>query len=112
MTQMYRWGQISKPVDMKKVAEQVYRPDIFASAAKEVGYKLPATAWKKDGEDKTNKFLDGKVFDPNKAVDYIYGFGVKHVKVKQADLAKINKWSVKTPAVPYNCPAGKPGCMK
>ena len=112
MTQMYRWGQLNKAVDMKKVAMQVYRTDLFIKAAKEVGYKIPSTSWKKDGEDKTNKFLDGKVFDPNKAVDYIYGFGVKHVKVKQDDLAKINNWSVKTASVPYNCQTGKPGCIK
>lgn len=112
MTQMYRWGQLDKPVDMKKVAESVYRPDLFAAAAKEVGYKIPATAWKKDGETPTNKFLDGKVFDPNKAVDYIYSFDIKDVKVKQADLAKLNQTPIKTVAVDYNCQAGKPGCTK
>ena len=44
MTQMIRWGQLDHAIDMKKTVESVYRPDLFAAAAKEVKYALPATA--------------------------------------------------------------------
>lgn len=110
MTQMYRWGQLDKPVDMKKTIMDVYRPDLFEVAAKEVGYSLPPSPWKVDGIDKYNKFVDGKVFDPNKAVEYIYDFKVVNSKVTKADLAKANTWSVKTAQPEYVCPYGVAGC--
>ena len=110
MTQMYRWGQIDKPVDMKATIEKVYRPDLFEVVAKEVGYSLPESAWKKDGVDEYNKFLDGKVWDPNKAVDYIYSFEVTNPKVSKEELAKVNNWTVTTAQPSYVCPYGPAGC--
>jgi nitrate/nitrite transport system substrate-binding protein len=112
ITQMYRWGQLKKPVNMKKVIESVYKPKLFAEVAKEVGYKLPASPWKVDGIDKYNKFMDGKVFDPNKAVEYIYSFKVKHPAVSENELKKVNTWegSVKTVQPKYECPYGVAGC--
>ncbi|CAM3986700.1 CmpA/NrtA family ABC transporter substrate-binding protein [Arcobacter cloacae] len=110
MTQMYRWGQIDKPVNMKETIEKVYRPDLFEVVAKEVGYSLPESAWKKDGVDEYNKFLDGKVWDPNKAVDYIYDFEVTNPKVSKEELAKVNNWKVDTKQPSYVCPYGPAGC--
>ena len=110
ITQMYRWGQLDKAVDMKKVIESVYRPDLFAEAAKEVGYSLPPSPWKKDGVDKYNMFMDGKVYDPNKAVEYIFDFKVSNSKVSKDELLKVNKWSVETKQPEYVCPYGEAGC--
>ncbi|MCW9025856.1 MAG: ABC transporter substrate-binding protein [Thiovulaceae bacterium] len=110
ITQMYRWGQIDKAVDMKKVIESVYRPDLFAEVAKEVGYSLPPSPWKKDGVDKYNMFMDGKVWDPNKAVEYIFSTGIDESKVSKEELLKANKWSVKTKQPKYVCPYGPAGC--
>jgi len=110
MTQMYRWGQIPTAVDMKATIEKVYRPDLFEIAAKEVGYSLPESPWKKDGVDEYNKFLDGKVWDPNKAVEYIYGFEVTNPKVSKEELMKVNKWTVTTKQPSYVCPYGPAGC--
>jgi nitrate/nitrite transport system substrate-binding protein len=110
MTQMYRWGQIDKPIDMKKVIESVYRPDLFAEVAKEVGYTLPPSAWKKDGVDAYNKFIDGKVWDPNKAVDYIFDVEVVNSKVSKEELLKTNSWTVETKQPEYACPYGPAGC--
>lgn len=110
ITQMYRWGQLDHAVNMKEVIEKVYRPDLFAVVAKEVGYTLPPSPWKKDGVDKYNKFLDGKVWDPNKAVDYIYDFKVQNSLVSKEDLAKANKWTVETKQPAYVCPYGPAGC--
>jgi nitrate/nitrite transport system substrate-binding protein len=107
---MYRWGQLEKPVDMKATIEKVYRPDLFEEVAKEVGYTLPPSAWKKDGVDEYNKFIDGKVWDPNKAVDYIYDFEVQNSLVSKEDLAAANKWSVETKQPAYVCPYGPAGC--
>lgn len=112
ITQMYRWGQIDKPINIKEVSERVYRSDLFEKAAKEVNYKLPPSSYKIEGIDQYNKFIDGKVFDPNKVIEYIYGFDVKHTKVSKEELAKANVWSVTTAQPGYLCTAGKPGCAK
>jgi len=110
ITQMYRWGQLDKAVNMKEVIEKVYRPDLFAEAAKEVNYSLPPSPWKVDGVDEYNKFMDGKVYDPNKAVDYIYSFDVTNPKVSKEDLMKVNDWTVATKQPAYVCPYGPAGC--
>ena len=110
ITQMYRWGQIDKAVNMKEVIEKVYRPDLFAVAAKEVGYALPPSAWKKDGVDEYNKFIDGKVWDPNKAVDYIFDVKVQGSLVSKEELKKANTWSVQTAQPKYECQYGVAGC--
>lgn len=110
ITQMYRWGQLDKPVNMKEVIEKVYRPDLFSEVAKEVGYALPPSAWKKDGVDEYNKFLDGKVWDPNKAVDYIFDFEVQNSLVSKEELKKANNWTVKTAQPAYECQYGPAGC--
>jgi|TARA_R110002050_G_scaffold191383_3_gene326131 nitrate/nitrite transport system substrate-binding protein len=110
ITQMYRWGQLDHAVNMKEVIEKVYRPDLFAVVAKEVGYTLPPSPWKKDGVDEYNKFLDGKVWDPNKAVDYIYDFKVQNSLVSKEELAKANNWTVETKQPAYVCPYGPAGC--
>ena len=94
----------------RAVIEKVYRPDLFEVAAKEVGYSLPPSAWKKDGVDEYNMFMDGKVWDPNKAVEYIFDFKVTSPKVTQTDLEKMNKWTVKTEQPNYVCPYGPAGC--
>lgn len=110
VTQMYRWGQLDKPVDMKALIEKVYRPDLFAEVAKEVGYTLPPSAWKKDGVDEYNKFLDGRVWDPNKAVDYIFDAKVQNSLVSKEDLMKENNWKVETKQPKYECHYGPAGC--
>jgi len=112
ITQMYRWGQIDHAVDMKKVIKSVYRPDLFAKVAKEVGYTLPPSPWKKDGVDKYNMFMDGKVWDPNKAVEYIFSTGVDESKVSEANLKAANTWegTLKTVQPKYVCPYGPAGC--
>ena len=110
ITQMYRWGQLEKPVNMKEVIESVYRPDLFEQVAKEVGYSLPPSAWKKDGVDEYNMFMDGKVWDPNKAVEYIYSSEIHEAKISKEELIKVNQWSVVTEQPKYVCPYGPAGC--
>jgi nitrate/nitrite transport system substrate-binding protein len=86
LTQMRRWGQIAEPKDdqwFDETAKSVYRPDIYAIAAKalieegtlkaedfpdfetEEGYK-PATA----------EFIDGVEYDGTKPNEYLKAFGI------------------------------------
>lgn len=86
LTQMRRWGQISesKPDSWyMNIAKQVYRPDIYAIAAKELiaegkmdasefpdfdseeGFKAPQT-----------QFIDGVIYDGRKPNEYLEKFSI------------------------------------
>ena len=86
LTQMRRWGQIADAKDdawYKKVAEDVYRPDIYEKAAKaliaegeadakdfpnfktETGFKPPQP-----------DFIDGVIYDGSKPTEYINKFKI------------------------------------
>lgn len=105
LTQMVRWGQIESAINFKKVAEQVYRSDIYRDAAKDLGIPVPTIDYKTEGShtagwtlDKASSpiamgpdaFLDGMKFDPSKPVDYLKGFKVHGMKVSLDALAKAN----------------------
>jgi nitrate/nitrite transport system substrate-binding protein len=86
LTQMRRWGQIAEPKAdswYDEVAKSVYRPDIYAIAAKELiaegymtadefpdfvtetGYRAPQT-----------EFIDGVTFDGTKPNEYLTSFPI------------------------------------
>lgn len=105
LTQMYRWGQIDKPLDIKKVAASVYRPDIYRDAAKQVGVPYPSIDYKTEGTHKEkwalkdatapivmgpDQFFDAHDYDPAKLVEYIDSFKVKSLKVPTQALQKLN----------------------
>lgn len=105
LTQMVRWGQIEQAINFRKVAEQVYRPDIYRDAAKGLGIAIPSIDYKTEGThaagwtlDKASapiamgpdKFFDGTSFDPAKTVEYLRGFKVHNMKVALDALAKAN----------------------
>ncbi|UTW49731.1 CmpA/NrtA family ABC transporter substrate-binding protein [Bacterioplanoides sp. SCSIO 12839] len=86
LTQMRRWGQISEAKDdawYKKVAADVYRPDIYAKAAKaliedgEVEAKdFPDFATETGFKPPQPDFIDGVVFDGSKPTEYINKFKI------------------------------------
>lgn len=105
LTQMVRWGQIEQPINFRKVAESVYRPEIYRQAAKELGIAAPTADYKPEGVnakgwklDKATSpiamgpdmFFDGMSFDPAKPLDYLKGFKVHNMKVALDALAKAN----------------------
>lgn len=105
ITQMIRWGQIEKALDIKKAISEVYRPDIYRDAAKELGIDYPTIDFKTEGthaepwvlSDATapiamgrDVFFDGKTYDPNKLVEYIRGFDIHNIKVSLDELEKLN----------------------
>ena len=106
MTQMYRWGQLDEVVDIRKIAEQVYRPDIYRLAADQLGIKYPSMNYKTEGHHKekwqlndentvfdmgSDAIIDNKVFDPEKLIEYIYGFDISNEKIESKELKKLNK---------------------
>ncbi len=86
LTQMARWGQLREPVDLKKIARQVYRPELFRKAAEALGIDLPVTEMKAEGAHAgvwtlkgrqgeltlgADRFFDGAAFDPDDPIDYL-----------------------------------------
>lgn len=105
ITQMYRFGQLEEYVNMRQMAESIYRPDIFRRAAEELQLSLPlinyksegthAQTWilKDDGRDFTlgpDQFMDGKLFNPWQLMSYLESFPIKNMKVNPEQLARQN----------------------
>jgi len=105
ISQMIRWGQIEKPLNIKATAESIYRPDLYREAAKALGVAYPTIDYKSEGTNSklwtlndatspiemgSDVFFDGKTFDPKKIVEYIGNFEVKSLKFSLEELAKIN----------------------
>ncbi len=106
ITQMYRWGQLETPVDIRKTAASIYRPDLYREAAKALGVAAPTIDWKSEGSNKApwllkqatapipmgpDRFFDGMKYDPNHLMDYLKGFQVANMKVDMRQLARLNK---------------------
>ncbi len=105
ITQMLRWGQLEAPLDIRKTASEVYRPDIYREAAKELGAPYPTIDFKTEGTHSKpwtlteatspipmgpDMFFDGMQYDPAKLMGYLAGFKVKNMKVALDALAKMN----------------------
>jgi nitrate/nitrite transport system substrate-binding protein len=82
LVQMRRWGQLPRSVDMRRVADEVFRSDLYRLAALELGLPVPLIDAKIEGlhagswmltdatrpvEMDSDAFFDGSVFDPSQA---------------------------------------------
>ncbi|MEQ8281536.1 MAG: CmpA/NrtA family ABC transporter substrate-binding protein [Parvibaculum sp.] len=105
ISQMIRWGQIEKPLDIAKTAGEIYRPDIYREAVKSLGIPAPTIDVKTEGthaepwtlEEATKPivmgsdlFFNGDVFDPSNILSYIEGFEVKNLAFAMDELSKLN----------------------
>lgn len=73
LTQMKRWGYVKGDVDYKKIAGEVYTATRTREVMKSLGYKAPA----QDSMKHTFAFGKTKVFDPDKADDYVKSFPIR-----------------------------------
>ena len=95
LSQMLRWGQIGPEVDIRAVAQGVYRPDLFRAAAKSLGEAAPLVDDKAEGghvESWTldqatapipmgpDAFFDGRIFDPRQPLRYAQDFAISRLK--------------------------------
>lgn len=102
LTQMVRWGQLERSVDLTAVAEQVYRPDLYREAAAGLDLAVPSVDYKSEGshgrgwtlEEATtslamgpDRFFDGSQFDPADPVGYIRGFEIQSPAIDLDELA-------------------------
>jgi len=105
LTQMIRWGHIEKPLMLRSLAEQVYRPDLYREAAEDLGWPVPDADLKPEGEHAArwmleaapaaiemgaDRFLDGRVFRPEDPVAYLEAFEISDMHVRLDDLAAMN----------------------
>ena len=59
LTQMKRWGYVTKEIDYKAIAERVYLATDCGDKMRELGYEAPGATYKKH-------YIMNKEFDPNK----------------------------------------------
>lgn len=79
LSQMRRWGLIDDSIDLRTLAERVYRPDLYRAAMAPLEEPTPVADWKVEGrhdapwslntESKpvampSDRFCDGTIFDP------------------------------------------------
>jgi nitrate/nitrite transport system substrate-binding protein len=103
VTQMLRWGQLEKPLDVAAIAALVYRSDLYREAAGELGVPCPAQDEKAEGihdvrwsvarqgggtlELGPDLFIDGRRFDPRDPAGYLAGFEIHALRVPIDELA-------------------------
>ncbi|MDF1822103.1 MAG: CmpA/NrtA family ABC transporter substrate-binding protein [Alcanivoracaceae bacterium] len=106
MTQMYRWGQIDRGLDISKAAADIYRPDIYRDAMTALGRNVPslddktegthASEWTLDDQGTafhmgSDLFFDGHTFDPKEPVEYLTKIPMNHMSVDLETLTKLNR---------------------
>jgi nitrate/nitrite transport system substrate-binding protein len=102
---MYRWGQLQDAVDIRALARQVYRPDIYAEVAAALGVPCPRITHKTEGTHRTawtlhestqpvvmgpDCFIDECVYDPVDLCAYIDGFTVNALQTDRDRLRRLN----------------------
>jgi ABC-type nitrate/sulfonate/bicarbonate transport system substrate-binding protein len=105
LTQMIRWGQIERPLDIRATAAAVYRPDLYRDAARALGIPTPDRDDKSEGNHAApwtlteasapmlmgpDRFFDGRVFDPSRPIDYLAAFDIHNQNVALTALAEAN----------------------
>lgn len=106
ISQMYRWGQIGEVLNIRQVAGNIYRPDLYRQAAQLLGIPCPledekvegchAGKWILDGiEMGRDLFFDDSLFNPDNVVDYIASFEINKLSV---DIDALKVTTVRTGA--------------
>ena len=109
LTQMARWGQLQEPVELNRIALQVYRPELYRKAATSLSIDTPSEDYKIEGVHNSrwslpggegelrmggDLFFDGVSFNPQDPVGYLQQltitnlpFGIEALKAINPPLA-------------------------
>jgi nitrate/nitrite transport system substrate-binding protein len=105
IVQMLRWGQISTPLDIRAVADAVYRPELYRVAAQSLGLPFPTIDRKLEGTPDApwqltqasreiamgrGSWADGGQFDPARPLDHLLGQTISRLQAEPAALAALN----------------------
>ena len=86
LSQMQRWGQIPVGIDLRSLADRVYRPDIYRDVARALGVPSPSGDRKREGAHReawiltdasqpivmgNDMLCDGRIFDSNDIDSYV-----------------------------------------
>ncbi|THV10036.1 CmpA/NrtA family ABC transporter substrate-binding protein [Rhizobium rhizophilum] len=74
-SQMIRWGQVEFSAENMQRAQSAYRADLY-HAALGADASLPDEAGHLPGASPDDRFMDGRVFDPDRMQEYVRGFAV------------------------------------
>ena len=74
LTQFRRWGMVTGAPDYQGIVKQVFRPDLYEAAMKEIGHTHAGR------DDKPETLFDGRTFDPAQPEAYAQGFEVHTLK--------------------------------
>lgn len=106
LTQMIRWGQLDRPIDLAATASAVYRPDIYREAAREIGEPHPLLDRKAENRHAENwllhestqpitmgadKFCSDRDFPGNGMLSYIESFALKKLRMDWEALRRLNE---------------------
>jgi two-component system, oxyanion-binding sensor len=75
-SQMLRWGQVEYTPENIESAKSAYRADLYENALGSDA-ALPGTTGSLPGASPDDRFMDGRIFDPDRMQDYVQGFAVK-----------------------------------
>lgn len=73
-SQMVRWGQAVHSAENVALAASGYRPDLYRAALGS-GF-APAEDRRVEGDEVGDRFMDGRVFDPDRIEAYVEGFPI------------------------------------
>jgi nitrate/nitrite transport system substrate-binding protein len=103
IAQMIRWGQLEKLDGLPHVLDTVYRPDLYRAVAADLGIAAPTLDWKSEGahvapwrleratapiEMPPDRFLDGRIFDPDDLVGYLESLEITALRVRIDELGE------------------------
>jgi nitrate/nitrite transport system substrate-binding protein len=79
VTEDIRWGKFEPRTDIKALVNKVNREDLWREAAKSIN--IPAKEIPTSTSRGKETFFDGKVFDPDKPLDYLKSQSIKRAEV-------------------------------
>ncbi len=107
VAQMYRWGQLERALNVRELAQSVYRPDVYRAAAFGMDQPFPTIDEKPEGihtegwqlslatkviEMGPDLFIDGDRFHPEEPIDeYLDRQRIKHLNVDFTALRALNE---------------------
>ncbi|WP_373082992.1 CmpA/NrtA family ABC transporter substrate-binding protein [Zhongshania sp.] len=103
ISQMYRWGQLTTPVNIEETVAAVYKPGLFRIAAAAVGLESPSIDRKTEGNlhEKMmltksqhigpNQFLDGQIISVGGIIKYLEKQNLSKADIPALRLINIQK---------------------
>ena len=85
ITQMYRWGHLTEPMNIAQAAAAVYQPTLYREVASGLGLDVPVNVAAREGDE---VLINGSHFDAHDPVAYLREQPIAHLRV---DLNRLEK---------------------